>query len=81
MDQDFWCHFVFQSAKQKYDFMEFLEEKFGFEFDEMPGHQIQIANGLRLGRLMGATLKEEKADSYPFPNLDLLPLVLDNEAL
>jgi len=81
MDQDFFCHLAFQSAAQKYDFMAFLEKNFNFEFDEVPGHQIQIANGFRLGKLMGCDLKEEKAAPYPYANLDLLPLVLDEEAL
>jgi hypothetical protein len=79
LDQDFQCHLVFQSKAQKYEFMAFLEEKFGFEFDEMEGHQIQIANGLRLARLMGCDLKPEKSAPYPLPNLDLMPLVLDYE--
>ena len=80
-DQDFFFSVVFQSKTQKYEFMAFIEEKFGFEFDEEIGHQIQIVNGLRLSESMGCVLKQEKAMPYPYGSLDLKPLVLDNESL
>lgn len=80
-DQDFFVGFIFESKAQKYEFMAAIEQKFNFEFDELPGHQIQIANGYRLAGLMGIVLRKEEAQPYPGTSLDLLPLVLDNEAL
>lgn len=80
-DVDFFFSVVFQSKAQKYEFMEFIEEKFGFEFDEEIGHQIQIVNGFKLSGVMGHELKPEKAMPYPYGSLDLKPLVLDEEAL
>lgn len=80
-DIDFFFSVVFQSKAQKYEFMAFIEEKFGFEFDEEIGHQIQIVNGLRLSESMGCVLKQEKSMPYPYGSLDLKPLVLDQEAM
>ncbi len=80
-DTDFFFSVVFQSKAQKYEFMAFIEEKFGFEFDEEIGHQIQIVNGLRLSEVMGKSLAIENAMPYPYGSLELKPLVLDDEEL
>lgn len=80
-DQDFFFSFLFESAAQKYQFIEQFEKLFALEFDEEYGHQIQIVNGYELGKRMGFTMTKEESLPYPGADLELKPLVLDNEAL
>lgn len=81
LDTDFFFSVVFQSAEQKYLFLEFLKNLYpGFTVDK--DDQIQIVNGMKLGQAMGISLpKEPHVRDYPQANLDLLPLVLDTEGV
>ena len=76
LDTDFYFSVVFQSAEQKYQFLDAMGWK--AEFAE---EQIQIVNGLELAKKMGVPLKEEETKPFPSGNIDLLPFVLDNEEL
>lgn len=79
LDTDFFFSVVFQSQEQKYQFLDFLKEKFGIKDDTKPGDQIQIINGLELAAYMGLALKKENMIPYLGGDLDLRPFVLDTE--
>lgn len=75
MDTDFFFSVVFQSAEQKYEFLQKLKvlvEK---------NDQVQIVNGLELAKHLGISLKSETTKEYPTGNLDLMPFILDNEQI
>lgn len=75
LDTDFFFSVVFQSSEQKYQFIEAMK----LEHETMA--QIQIVNGLKLAEKFGIKLKRETAQDHPKIDLDLLPLVLDNETI
>lgn len=79
LDTDFFFSVVFQSADQKYQFLKRFQEVFKFELENFEGTQVQIVNGLKLGRAIGIELKKEEARDYPYASLDLRPYVLDDE--
>ena len=80
LDTDFFFSIVFQSSKQKYDFLKFLYDKYQIPLENEYGSAIQILNGLKLAHRMGLKLDAEIARNYPYTNIDLQPLILDNEA-
>jgi hypothetical protein len=73
VDTDFFFSVVFQSQRQKYEFLKQL----GAPIDDKI--QVQIVNGLELAKLMRITLTPEVPKPYPTGNIDLMPFVLDNE--
>lgn len=80
-DADFFFSVVFQSAKQKVLFLEFLKSKIGISFETEPNSpfQIQIINGLKLAEKMGCPLPIVTPTDYVYPDLALKAVVLDNE--
>lgn len=81
-DSDFYFSVVFQSAKQKYEFLEFFSKKFGLGLDSVKSNDeiIQVVNGIKLAEKIGLDLKVETSPPYPYPNLELKEMALDNEA-
>ena len=79
MDTDFFFSVVFESSEQKYQFLDFIRQKFGIDFETYETAQIQIVNGIRFSKSIGMNLKREKAANYPGPPLDLMPYILDDE--
>lgn len=75
MDTDFFFSVVFQSYEQKYAFLEALK------VDTEIFERVQIINGLKLAKLLGIELKEEKARPYPYPSLDLREIILDDDKI
>lgn len=73
LDTDFFFSVVFQSEKQKYEFL----QKLGIEADN--DGQIQILNGLQFAKKLGIDLEKESALPYPTGSIDLMPLILDTE--
>ena len=83
---NFFFSVVFQSKKQKYDFLEavekFLKEKgIQLQIDEGYGYPVQIINGYILARQFGIDLKEEISREYPLGDKRLKTLALDTEKL
>lgn len=80
-DSDFFFSIVFQSAAQKYLFLEFFSKKFGLGIDEVRtgDEKCQILNGLKLAEKLGLNLPSEKSGNFPYPNLELSKLALDGE--
>lgn len=74
-DMDFFFSVVFQSAEQKYEFI----EKLKVEVDEED--QIQIVSGLALAKVLGISLKPETTKDYPVANVDFKNFVLDTEEI
>ncbi len=79
LDTDFYFSVVFQSTKQKNQFMDEFLKKFKVEFDK--DDKITIVNGMKLAEKMGIKLEKEKAAEYPIGALDLRPFVMDNETI
>jgi hypothetical protein len=79
LDTDFFFSVVFQSADQKYKFLEVMQQMFKFELEDFYGTQVQIVNGLKLANAMGIELKKESTREFPYGELDLRPYVLDDE--
>lgn len=79
MDTDFYFSVVFQSKRQKIEFLAFLEEKFNIDFEYSDENAIQILNGLKLAKNMGLELKKEVASEYPCGNIELKSFILDEE--
>lgn len=77
LDTDFYFSVVFQSTKQKNDFIEQLVKKFQVPVDE--DDKVQIINGLKLAEKLGIKLENEKNKEFPQGDLDLRPFCLDNE--
>ena len=81
LDTDFFFSVVFQSSEQKYKFLEDFQKMFKFELEDFYGTQVQIINGVKLAGSMSIELKKETAREFPYGTLDLLPYVLDDEAV
>jgi DNA polymerase III epsilon subunit-like protein len=79
LDNDFYFSVVFQSSDQKYQFLDFLAEKLKLEIEK--DEQVSIVNGMKFAEALNVPIKKEVANSFPYGNIDLLPLVLDAEAL
>lgn len=79
MDGDFYFSVVFQSADQKYQFLEQFCRMFKVNIEDYKDSQIQILNGLKLATSLGIALKKEIAIEYQYGDPELIPLVLDNE--
>lgn len=79
-DTDFFFSVVFQSSAQKYAFLEAFSKKFGLGIDNaMAGDEVyQIINGLKLAANLGIKIPAEKSVKFPYPNLELAQLALDN---
>jgi hypothetical protein len=75
MDQDFFFSVVFQSFEQKYAFLEALK------IDTELCERVQIVNGIKLAEKLGVKLKKEVARPYPYPDLDLREIILDDEKI
>lgn len=79
LDVDFFFSVVFQSSRQKYEFMEKWEQMHSAVDSEFS--KIQIVNGLKLATALGIDLKLETSREYPTGNLDLMSFVLDEETI
>lgn len=79
LDTDFFFSVVFQSADQKYKFLEGIRRIFKFEVEQMDESQVQIINGLKLANVMGIPLALETRKPYPCGDLELKEFVLDYE--
>ena len=79
MDIDFYFSVVFESARQKYEFL----EKLNIEAEIDPTiPRLQIINGVKFAESLGIKLEvKEKRFDYPTADLDLKEFVLDNEIL
>ena len=81
MDNDFYFSVVFQSAEQKYKFLEavgiYEEDN---EIVKATG-KVKIINGLEFAERLDIELEKEEVFPYPTGNLDLLPYLLDTEDL
>lgn len=80
-DTDFFFSVVFQSAGQKYAFLEQFSKMFGLGIDNVrAGDEVfSIFNGLKLAELLKIKIPNEKAPKYVYPNLELKDLALDGE--
>lgn len=81
MDSDFYFSVVFQSAKQKYDFLFWLQQKYDYDFGDDGKSRLQIINGLKLAEVMGCTLAKETTRDYPTIDIETKDLILDDEIL
>lgn len=81
-DSDFYFCVVFQSARQKYTFLEELSKKINLGIDQCRSsdEMIQIINGLEFAKKLGIILQSEKSPNYPYPNLELSKLTLDDQS-
>lgn len=79
LDTDFYFSVCFQSAEQKYEFLDALFKKTGVKVETSPDDQIQIVNGLKLSEALSIPIQKETMLDYPYGDLDLRPFVLDNE--
>ncbi len=81
LDTNFYFSVVFQSTRQK---MEFLEKWEAFS-DKLVGEsmssisKLQIINGLKLAKALNIELQEETTRPYPTGNIDLMPFCLDDQ--
>ena len=78
LDTDFFFSVVFQSRRQKLEFLEKWEQIHDSIDIDIP-NRLQIVNGLKLAKALGIELKKEESREYPLPELELLPFILDNE--
>lgn len=76
LDTDFYFSIVFQSTKQKGQFLEQFFKKFGISVDEKFPN---IMNGPKLAEALGIKLENEKATDFPIGDLALRPFVLDDQ--
>lgn len=79
MDRDFYFSVVFQTADQKYQFLEALAAKLNLPLETSADEAVDIVNGLKLAAALDIPLKLEKPISYPVSDVQLLPFVLDTE--
>lgn len=81
MDTDFYFSVVFQSSKQKFEFLEKWEQihKALEDEDEQQLNKFKIVNGLRLAEALGISLIPETVKDYPTGNLDLMRFCLDDK--
>lgn len=78
MDTEFYFSVVFQSSKQKYEFLDAIRIKFGLQNEFTDQEKIQVVNGLSLAKSLGIELNIEKSQNYPIGDLELRPYVLDD---
>lgn len=78
-DTDFYFSVVFQSAQQKYEFLEQFSKKFGLGVDEVKSSDevFSIVNGIKLSQKLGFNIRLEKKPSYVYPDLELREMALD----
>lgn len=81
LDSDFFFSIVFQSSQQKYAFLEAFSKMFKVDIDTSKDERIQIINGLKLAESLDIALKQETALQYPYPDLELRKLALDEEQI
>lgn len=79
LDSDFFFSVVFQSSQQKYAVLKKLSEMFGLEIDVSSDDRVQILNGVKLADALNVAIQKEKSLQYPYPDLELRKLVLDEE--
>lgn len=79
LDSDFYFSVVFQSSQQKYKFLTKLKEMFSLDIDTSDDNRIQIINGLKFGESIGVDFSKEKPLQYPYPDLELRKLALDDD--
>ena len=77
IDYDFFFSVVFQSSEQKYQFLDFMREKFGIEVTQ--DDNCQIINGLKFAEKVGLKLKKESTKDFPYGDIELRPFILDDE--
>lgn len=77
LDTDFYFSVVFQSKRQKLEFMEKWEQMHPAVDTDLPS-KIQILNGLKLAKALGIELQLEESKPYPTGNIDLFPFIMDN---
>lgn len=80
LDTDFFFSVVFQSRRQKLEFMEKWTQMHTAVDTEIPG-RLQIVNGLKLAKALGIELSPETSMEYPTGQMDLLPFIMDFEVL
>lgn len=78
LDTDFFFSIVFQSARQKEQFLKAFCEKFSIGIDAVK-ERVQIMNGMKLAAALQIPVTKEQMDKPPYGSLDLRPYVLDNE--
>lgn len=80
-DSDFFFSVVFQSSAQKNKFLEEFSKKFGLGVEGVMANDelLQVINGLKLAEKLGIEIPAEKVGKYPYPNLELSDIALDNE--
>lgn len=79
MDVDFFFSVVFQSQKQKVEFLEKLGAQTITE-NIQNGRAIQIVNGIQLAKHLGINLTVyEHREEYPLADMSVAPFVLDTE--
>lgn len=80
-DSDFYFSVVFQSARQKYEFLDAINKKFNLNIENIKTSDdiISIINGLKFAENLNIKLSNEKAADYVYANLELAQLVLDGE--
>jgi hypothetical protein len=80
-DSDFYFSVVFQTSTQKYQFLQSFSKMFQLGIEEILSDDqvIQIINGMKLAKNLKIDLKQEGIKPYPYADLELAQLALDNE--